>query len=183
MRFSRIGVVLAMAVASEAHAVRQTLGNFKIRAREHYEIHDVTYKGGESSFRGLSNTINAWWEVPYKYSFGLALSPVFSNLSSNESSPYGQEISLLTIGLEAKYFPEFIDLNFFTRSGVGYAHLEGETEIQNDGIAFYVGLGYEFEFKKFGLALEVAYRHVELNHDVQDGVFTPSIGFHFYDFL
>lgn len=155
-------------------------GKFKFRAREHYEIHSISYGNEEETYRGLTNTINAWHEVPFKYSFGLALGPILGSASKEDTKleMFGEKIKLIHIGLEYKYF--FLGQTF-TRVGAGWTQLRSTGEIDYiNGHHTYLGLGYEFKVNKFGIAVEAAYRWSELSDDVSIESITPSIGFHFY---
>lgn len=134
-------------------------------------------------YKGLSNTVNVYYEVPFNYSIGFALSPVLPGLSNLEqktaNSPLGDEIMLTTYGLEVKYhFGQF-----FIRPGVGYAYLKSDEGNRRDGKFTYLGFGYEFQLKHFGLALELAQRETELNNGTDISTYTPNIGFHFYKYL
>ena len=157
--------------------------DFKFRAREHYEIHNITAGGQDYKFRGLSNTINAWFEKPYDFSIGLAFSPVLAGIKADETYAIGEKLTLYNVGIEAKYFPKLLSDYLYGRGGVGYSHLENSGLGKQDGYNVYFGLGYEIPFKSFGIALEAAIRQVELNNDISDQIFTPSVGLHFYKML
>ena len=158
--------------------------DFKFRAREHYEWHKIQYGSQTLDYQGLSNTINYWYEVPYEYSIGLALSPLISRIQTDEkSSPYGEEITLYNLGIEAKYFPKYLFDQLYTRGGIGYSLFNPDIKATLTGINFYMGLGYEIPFERFGLALEIAYRKTFLNRNIEVNTITPSIGFHLYDII
>jgi hypothetical protein len=157
--------------------------NLKMRAREHFELHEVNSKAGMEMFRGLTNTINLWWEEPYNYSFGLAFSPVIASIKEVEDdSSFGEKITQQNIGLEYKFFLSSIHKSLFSRLGIGYSKLEADSGPRDEyyGQFSYLGLGYEIPMNNFGLALEMAYRHADYNDDLYIKTITPSIGFHFY---
>ena len=81
------------------------LSAIKVRAREHYEVHSITQRQEKSVYRGFSNTMNIWYEKPYVYSVGLAISPILGSSKAADSSnePYGSSLTLVNIGLEYKF--------------------------------------------------------------------------------
>ncbi len=158
----------------------------RIRAREHFETH--SYKlgrtGQKESYKGLTNTINIWYERPFEYSFGLALGPVIGGARSDgpsEASPHlGGEIQLAVAGLEAKYFP-VRNWKGFLRGGVSWNSLRTNgTYGRLNGYGYYGGVGWEIPIKWVSVAPEIAFRRVHLAQDVTGDIFTPSIGLHFY---
>ena len=155
-------------------------GQFKFRAREHFEIHNIKYMDQEETYRGLTNTINAWYEVPFDYSFGLAFGPILGS-ASNEDAPIpelGEKIKLIHIGLEYKHF---VWQQFFGRIGLGWTQIRSDQALSHlNGHHRYLGVGYEFKVGKFGIALEGAYRWSILPQDLTVNSISPSIGFHFY---
>jgi len=157
-------------------------GDFKIRAREHFDIHTIQRNGSSETFRGLSNTINIWYEKPYDISYGFAFNPVLGSASQEESDlrEIGTRIRFIHAGLELKYF--FMFKQIYTRIGAGWSQLRSNGPLRaSNGYHGYAGLGWEINMGQFGLALEVAYRAAELQNHISTGTFTPSIGFHFYE--
>jgi hypothetical protein len=160
--------------------------NIKMRAREHFELHEINNKTEKEMYRGLTNTINLWWEVPYDYSFGLSFSPVISSIKAVEKdSIFGQKITQQNIGLEYKFFLSSIHTSLFSRFGLGYSKLEVDYGSNNEyyGQFYYLGLGAEIPMGNFGLALELAYRYANYNDNLYIKSITPSIGFHLYKHL
>ena len=43
-------------------------GQVRMRAREHYETMKITNNTGSASYVGFTNTINVWYEDPYRWS-------------------------------------------------------------------------------------------------------------------
>jgi hypothetical protein len=159
---------------------------FKMRAREHYEVHNIKGENFETKYKGFNNTVNLWWENPYDLYYGFSFSPIFSGLKNKEDQSLGDEIDYFNIGLELKYFPKdylpSVLENFYIRPGTGYSVLKPGNNVNDaKGYNLYLGLGYEYPFKHLGLALEVAYRYANLEDGVSVQSFTPSIGFHFYE--
>lgn len=157
--------------------------NFKVRAREHVEIHELHNTNSIEMYKGLTNTINAWWEVPYQYSFGFSFSPIIASIKADDSdSAYGEKITQQNIGFEIKnFFTKSVE-HLFSRLGLGYTRLEttrGDTKNFFGNYA-YLGLGYEIPYDQFGLALEMAYRYADYNDNLYIKTISPSIGFHFY---
>ena len=156
--------------------------DIKLRAREHYEILTIKDDVNTAKYAGLSNTVNLWFERPYDMSFGLSFSPVFSGLKSKDSSSvFGSEVQTYNIGFELKKFHKPLFRHAYIRPGLSYSILRPDSNLENlDGVSLYLGLGYEFAFNKFGLALEVAYRGTWLENSTRIQAITPSLGFHFY---
>ncbi|MFK8138937.1 MAG: hypothetical protein AB8E15_11290 [Bdellovibrionales bacterium] len=157
-------------------------GEFKIRAREHFEQHRVKGTNFEEKFRGLSNTMNFWWEKPYDISYGFYFSPIIAKLrEQQQGSVFGARITFINLGVETKYHFQSIDKSLFTRVGLGISQVLPRSDIGNkNGWNIYGGLGYEYPFDNFGMAVELAYRYAALQDDIEIISFTPSIGFHFY---
>lgn len=158
--------------------------NFKVRAREHFTHHEVHSNNSLEVYKGLTNTINMWWEKPYEYSFGFSFMPVIAGLRADDKdSPFGEKITHQNIGVEFKYFPKIISDQFFIRPGLGYSRLETNRGDKKNyyGNFIYLGAGVEIPMDNFGLALEMAYRHSNYSHDIYIKSITPSIGFHFYE--
>ncbi len=156
---------------------------FKVRAREHFERHEIHTKDSLDLYQGLTNTINLWWEKPYDTYFGFSFSPVLASIKEIESDgAYGDKITQQNIGLEYKKFPKLISEYFYFRLGLGYSRLEtNQGDVKNYfGNYGYIGLGREIPIKNFGLALEMAYRYSDYNRGLYIKTITPSVGFHFY---
>ena len=157
--------------------------NFKVRAREHYEIHELHSQHSLEVYSGLTNTINLWWEKPYDYSFGFSFSPIIAGINANKSdNSYGDKITQQNIGFEIKYFLHNILKSLYIRPGFGYSRLEtNKGESKNFfGQYGYLGLGMEIPMDSYGLALEMAYRYADYANDLIVKTITPSVGFHFY---
>ena len=162
----------------------QAYASIKVRAREHIEVHTVDRNEQKAVYRGLSNTINIWYEKPYEYSFGLAFGPLLGSAKALDSEIFGSEFTLYSINFEYKVFPSRLLMNTYTRLGLGYSQFRPENDLGiQEGANFYTGLGYEFAFDSFGLALELAYRHTELSAGISVDSFTPSLGLHFYKMI
>lgn len=150
--------------------------NLKMRAREHFESHTIDLSSGaEAKFSGFSNTINIWHEVPYKYSFGLSVSPVIGKLTAKDDESetlFEEKVNFKAYGFEGKYYP--LGNSIYLRHGV-YAHEFDELT----GWGALTTLGYEYPFKKFGLALEGGQRWYSLGEEKGQAL-NIAIGFHFY---
>jgi len=159
-------------------------GDIKVRAREHVDFHNIVLNdGSDATYRGLSNTINLWWEKPRIYSIGLAFNPIFG--SANSDGKYdarlSEKIKLITLGAEGKYYHRNISANLFSRIGLGYTRLNTDGHLgDTDGYHGYIGAGWEFDVKGIGIALEMAYRQSRLERGTVVNSITPSIGVHFY---
>ena len=155
---------------------------FKMRAREHYEFNQITTNGVSEDYNGFTNTLNFFWEEPYKYSFGLAVSPMLSAIEEDVlNSSLGEDVWILNVGVELKYFVQDFIKNVYVRPGIYYTELRPDAPIADfKGVSIYAGLGYEHAFSKLGLALEVGYRYTDLNRDAEITSVVPSLGVHFY---
>lgn len=174
-------IILLLALLSS-----QAYSSIKVRAREHYELHSIQEGGETSVYRGFSNTMNIWYEKPYDYSFGLAISPILgsSKAAGTDDEPYGSRLTLVNIGLEYKVFPHKLLAQTYTRFGAGYSQMLTEQGPDNStGFNLYSALGYELPLKDFGLALELGYRYTKLSNDISINSFLPSIGLHFYKLI
>lgn len=157
-------------------------GQFKIRAREHFDSHNIEINGRRETYTGLSNTINIWYEEPYDISYGFAFNPVLGG-ASNDDNPFaelGENIRFIHAGFELKYF--FAMERLYTRLGLGWSQLRSDGPLKpSNGYHGYAGLGVEMPIGKVGVALEAAFRMTEVQNEVSAETFTPSIGFHFYE--
>ena len=156
----------------------------KMRAREHFDFHDIMFNDGtQYSYRGLSNTINLWWEKPGDYSIGLAFNPVIGSARTDDevNGLLDDKVRLITLGVEGKYHHQYFVKNLFSRVGLGASRLQsGGATGDVDGFHAYLGIGWEFNVKGVGIALEMAYRRSQLEQGITVDSITPSIGVHFY---
>jgi len=158
-------------------------GDIKLRAREHFDFHNIIIDDNNNTYRGLSNTINLWWEKPRVYSIGLAFNPIFGSASANGNydARLSNKIKLITLGVEGKYYHRDISPNLFSRLGLGYTQLDTNGPADGaEGYHAYIGAGWEFDVKGIGIALEMAFRQSRLERDIIVNSITPSIGVHFY---
>ena len=93
-------LLVLLFISSHANA------SIKARAREHYEVHSIKQGDDKTVYRGFSNTMNVWYEEPYKYSIGLSFSPIFgsSRATDDNNKPYGDKVKLISTGIEYKVF-------------------------------------------------------------------------------
>jgi len=161
-----------------------TAGDIKVRAREHIDFHNIVFNDASNiTYRGLSNTINLWWEKPRIYSIGLAFNPILGSANSvgKHDVRLSNKIKLITLGLEGKYYHRNISPNLFSRLGLGYTRLDTNGYLGDiDGYHTYIGAGWEFDVKGVGIALEMAYRQSRVEQGIAVNSITPSIGVHFY---
>lgn len=160
----------------------------KVRAREHYEFNSFKIDNQSLDYSGFSNTINIWHEVPFKYSIGLAISPIIGKSKINDSDKsalLGDKIQILNLGIEYKQFFNLLNSNqIFFRTGASWLKIESYgTYSDLTGVSTYLGLGYEFKYKNMGIAPEMAMRFGILEKGNTMRSITPSIGFHFYNLL
>ena len=154
------------------------------RAREHYETMAVKTSGGTGTYQGFTNTIGIGYEVPFRYQFALAGSPLLATLHT-DSPPNDlvATIRLVHLGFEVKAFAAAEFPPVFVRLGVyDVRMLASGTEETWHGLSRLLGLGYEFRIGSIGLALECAWRTADLSHGVRVTGTAPAIGVHFYDF-
>ena len=156
--------------------------SIKMRAREHVTYHEIHSSSQIQIYKGLTNTINIWWEEPYEYSFGISFMPVLAGLrSAKDSNTFGDKVTHQNIGLEYKFYPKIISDWLFLRPGLGYSMLEtnGHNTKDYHGKFAYLGVGVEIPYDRLGMAIEMAARYSDYD-DIYMKSITPSIGFHFY---
>jgi hypothetical protein len=176
-------LVFSLVLASGLEA-----GHFRVRLREHFDFSSVRYgpQNDEAHYFGATNTVNLWYEEPFRWAFGLALNPVLGSWKTDQTAPSGTDpkVRLWNAGVEGKYFffPGRSNLSgFFGRLGLTANWLDTRgSEGTLAGGGYYVGAGWEFKVWKLGLAPEAAFRHVFLERSGSIASFTPSIGVHFY---
>jgi hypothetical protein len=156
---------------------------FRPRLREHFDDHTIKTNGQEYNYTGLSNTFNFWYERPFDFALGLAITPVLGSIKykNGPSSTFGDKIKLFGVGIEGKHFPiKAIPLVFY-RMGVFYAELQTDEVIgDQSGFSVLGAIGYEFKVWKMGIAPEFAIRRSFLENSTSVLTFGPAIGFHFY---
>lgn len=155
---------------------------WRFRAREHFEVHEISQNGTSVNFRGLSNTINYWYEEAFDYALGFSFGPVIGGAEREQtglSSELGDDIKLLSVGAEYKKWVNK-DIPLFIRAGIGYSQLKTDGSVDASGFSYYYGGGYEWVINGVGIAIEVAYRESNLSESVKVKSFTPSIGVHLY---
>lgn len=159
---------------------------WKWRAREHFEVHTLKKDANEVNYRGLSNTINYWYEEPFHQAIGFAFGPVIGDSVTEGQllqTELGRKIKLSSLGAEYKKWVNK-ELPLFVRFGFYYETLKTEGTLGTiSGTSFLYGFGYEYVFKGVGIAIEISKRHSNLESGVEVESFTPSIGFHLYPFL
>jgi len=177
-------VTLLLCLASFLGVNQAAWGNWQLRAREHYDRHQIQIDQLGYRYSGLSNTINFWYEKPYSFSLGLAIGPLLGMaLRENnvEKEAFGDRIQLFHAGLEYKFFPWDWLPGFFSRLGVGASYLKSLGSYDElNGRNGYFGIGWEFPLENVGIALELAGRRTYLDQDLEITTLTPSLGFHFY---
>jgi len=114
MKIPTINIIVFVAVS--VMLGQAAAGDIKVRAREHFDFHDIAFGSGSgSAYAGLSNTINVWWEKPRIYSIGLAFNPVIGSAraSGDYDARLGNKIKLIMLGVEGKYYHRDIAPNLF----------------------------------------------------------------------
>ena len=156
-----------------------------LRAREHYELVKVDNLGrpGLTRYEGLTNTLDLWYEVPFRYSFGIAGGPLIATLPVTGSDHAGrpQRIRLMHLGIESKIFllPEFFQ--GFVRVGTFYSALASRDDLGSFyGSSILLGIGYELDWNGTGIAPEFDWRFGKLNQGISFQSAGPAIGLHFY---
>jgi len=157
--------------------------NFKFRARETFELQDVSFEGQSLKYSGLSNTINFWYEKPFDLSYGLAGGSILSAFKTKDrpTNGLGETLNVFFLGLEAKTFFIPSAKGLFGRVGA-YWNMVDTNGVQGDkaGVAGYLGAGWEFMIgKSFSLAPELGYKRGDMQGFVYDS-YSISVGVHFY---
>lgn len=159
---------------------------FHVRAREHFDT--VSIDSDEQSFSdtvsGIVPTINFWFEVPYYWAIGLSWGLMFINNDDYQGvTGVSDNMELTKTGVEAKYWFSR-EGGLFTRLGISQNDLATQGSYGKlTSVGTYLGVGWEFKFEKWGLALEAARREISFDHDLKISTFSPSIGFHFYGYI
>ncbi len=159
---------------------------FHIRAREHFDTVTIDSKEQKinDTVTGIGPTFNFWLEDPYRWALGLSWGLMFINNPAYEGvTGVKNDMELRKTGFEGKYW--------FSREGGLFVRLGlSQNELTTQGsygalfsIGNYLGVGWEFKFEKFGLALEAARREILFDHDLNISTSSPSIGFHFYGYI
>ncbi len=158
-------------------------GEFRFRAREHYDQHSLTYNNENVKYQGFSNTINFWYEKPFDLSVGLAGGSLFGSARTDETAPngIGETIQLYFLGVEAKYFPLDNPKPLFVRAGLYWSLLDSKAALTSqNGASFYAGAGWEFlAWSEVGIAPELGLRLWRLQ-GIEITTFNISLGVHFY---
>ena len=157
-------------------------GQVRMRAREHYETMKITNNTGSASYVGFTNTINVWYEDPYRWSLGLAGSPLWAMLHAKSPlEAYSNTIRLVHIGIEGKFFPLPKIVNLFFKFGVFDAQLTSNGPAGHlHGQCILSGMGYEWDLGGIGLAPEISWRWARLGDHTEVVGTAPAIGLHFY---
>lgn len=161
---------------------------WRFRFRESYQIHKLTAsQTGTTTYQGFSNTLNFWYERRFEWAVGLAYSPMFSSIRTDDNKTEGvdNKILLYQLGFELKYFFPSISDGFYVRPAIYQSWLKTNDERGTiKGFAAGVGLGWEFSIAedKIGLAPEISYQNAKFSRTVKDQVTAVSIGVHFYNF-
>jgi hypothetical protein len=163
------------ALAADAHA-----GNFRARAREHFETGTVDFADGRGSLAhgGLLSALDFWYEEPFRKAYGLTVHRGRLNRVASDDNA-----AQTVIGLEAKYFPIGKDLPLFFRGGTIAAALDpagSGPAAWTYGVS--TGVGWEFPVWKLGLAPELGGKFLWGARGRRYTALTIGIGVHFYTF-
>lgn len=140
-------IISLLIIAAAFPAEATFLDSLRFRARESYETLDIKSGNLSDRYAGFTNTINLFYEKPFKHSYGLAFGSLFSGLNSSTSTlALDTSIEFYFLGLEAKVFlSAFKTQGLFIRPG---AYLQ---QLHNDGVDSKInstsasaGIGYEF---------------------------------------
>ncbi len=157
-------------------------GEWKPRAREHFENYKIETDDFNMSYRGFTNTFNYWFEEKEKYSLGIALSPILGKLSAGDTlseNTLGAKASMQIAGLEFKYFPLTSLQLLYIRTGLFHHTLKGDKD-EISGIGSLLTIGYEIPYKMVNFALEVGCRKIMFEDDIDASATTIALGVHFY---
>jgi len=182
--FLVIGFMLADGIA-QGQSTLDTKGRIRVRAREHFERINIQTDEDLIPYSGFTNTINLWWEVPFSYQVGFAGSPLLAKLYTKDPPVgFSDAITLIHLGIEAKFFPLPKGLPIFLRLGFYDTTLDTRSETDKlKGSSELFGAGWEFNFSGIGVAPEMAWRYGILEQSVRFQGTAPAIGVHFYKLL
>lgn len=155
--------------------------NLKPRARENFEVIKLKTDGEEKLYRGLSNIINYWHEVPRDFAFGLAFGSIGSPYrEENDSKPaeiFQGSFRTYTAGIEYK---KWISKFPFVRAGIYNNYFQMASDDPVSGYSYYLGGGYEFDLSGVGLALEAGRKIGNYGGEWELESNMVAIGVHFY---
>ncbi len=159
--------------------------DFRMRARETFEVYNFKFESEDKTYKGLSNTFNLWYEKPFRFSFGLAGGALLSSFESSKKQAINgisDKIKIDFLGIEFKYFLiQLKNKGLFVRPGVYWHNLKTNSS-RGDiyGRSFYTGIGYEFlVYKGLSLAPELGFKAGK-TREITWTNFNASIGLHFY---
>ena len=189
MASRRLGWWTAAALLGGSWGQVAAAGSLHLRAREHYEWVAVEHLAGASTttYQGFTNTLDLWWEEPFRYQIGLAGSPLFATLpivGSDQPQGVGDRMRLVHLGIEGKGFPLAGLVSVYLRGGVYASTLDTMgSKGTVRGTSGLIGVGYEWTIHGVGLAPEVAWRRGVLADGITFRAFAPAIGVHFYQMI
>lgn len=169
-------------LAPSAHAAE---GRFTPRFREHYDLTQLRTAAGNTTYGGLSSSVNLFYEKPLEWSLGLVFNPVVAGRdkqlgTANLALP--SKIRIWHYGIEYQRFvlaePEKYGL--FARVGASFDVFDVKYATTRYGGSYYLGLGWEQRIGGVGIAPEVAFRHMVFEKDIQALAFTPSLALRLY---
>lgn len=154
---------------------------FKPRAREYYEVIKLQTGANHKIYRGLSNIINFWHEVPRDFALGFALgsigSPYKLEGSSQPSISFRESFRLHSVGLEYK---KWYAKRPFLRLGTYHNSFQMGGNVPESGYSNYVGLGWEFDCQGVGIAAEIGQKLGVYGGRWKLNSRMFALGFHFY---
>ena len=155
--------------------------NLKPRARENFELIELTINDKSKQYRGFSNIINYWHEMPRNYSFGLGLgsigSPFSETSDSKPSTKFMHSFRLYSVGLEfKKWFKQFP----FIRLAAYHNYFQMGAKTPLSGFSNYLGIGWEFDLNGVGVALEAGQKTGFMGGNWRLDSKMMALGIHFY---
>lgn len=169
-------------------------GAWRARAREHYEIQNFEVDQQEvAGCKGLTNTLNIWYEAPPFIYVGLAGNPIIGSLTTEESKHENltRLIRHCHLGVEAKVnlgLPfmawgnqeDCLICNLYLRVGLYKSTIDvGGDKASIDGMSQSINLAYYIEFNKVDISIEAGTREGSYENNLQLKGRQIALGVHF----
>ena len=173
----------------------------RVRAREHYEIQKFYVdKDLIGEYRGLTNTLNIWYEAAPVFYFGLALNPIIGSLESEDVKSelltplirhYHAALDLKLnlgffgfLGFSPGAYKSCFLCSFYLRAGTGQSWIDpGGTKPTLNGTSMLGSLAWHLTFDSVEFAFEYGIRQgiydTEDQNELSMNAEFVAIGVHF----
>lgn len=179
-----LAAMVALALPAATPRAWAEHGRITPRFREHYDLSLLKTPAGDTTYGGLSSSVNLHYEVPMEWSFGLVFNPVLPGRDDqlgDVNAALPAKVRIWRYGVEYQRFLWTQDKRgVFARLGAAFEVLDIKGVPNRYGGSYYIGLGWEQRIGGVGIAPEVAFRHSVFENDIQALAFTPSLALRLY---